>query len=590
MTAVHAKRDAAAAGSPPREPVGGTIETGALGTSGAPAGPGSPSNGDRTHPPTNGKPGRPGAPLKPPRPPLAAISILLAFLTTALFGLWWIDIRPGALADGFGDIGNLVQRMLPPTAESVPNLLTLALETLWIAIAGTGIATLVSVPLAAAAASTYTGPRVIRWLAHGVIVVTRAVPSLIFALIFVRVFGLGPLAGGLAIAVHSVGMIGKMMADVFEEQERSPRDAVAAVGATRLQSFVATTMSRALPAVTSLVLYRLDINIRASAVLGIVGAGGIGVALQTAIGSLQYQRALGIIIVIISMLLVLELVSYVAQKTVAEHAGERTVSDLYGKRLDPASAGWNRARLGRVGGGAVAAALFLVALFQLGFDPSRLASAWSNLAPMLAGFAPPTFNAEIAIGIFESVVMAFTATAFGVIFGLVVAVFSTNHLIRFEPLSIALRGVIVLMRGVPDIVYALIFVAALGLGPFAGFLALTISCTALASKFFTDSLQTINPAPIRALEATGANRLQVFVGAVWPQFVPSFIANSLFTSDLSLRESAVLGIVGAGGIGFLLDESIGTLHYDVTAGILIGLIIVVVALELAARWARKKVI
>lgn len=520
---------------------------------------------------------------------LATLAVPAAYIAVAVFGAWWIDIRPAALASGFGDIAALLERMVPPTTGDVGSLLSLALQTLWIAIAGTGLATIASVFLAAAASRRFTGPRAVQWLARGVIVVTRSIPSLVFAIVFVRIFGLGPLAGGLAIAFHSVGMIGKMMADAFEELEPSPRDAVSAVGANRMQNFVATTLSRALPSITSMVLYRLDINIRASAVLGLVGAGGIGVALQTAIGSLNYPRAAGIICVVVVMLLALELIAYAAQRSVAEHADERTASQLYAVRDDREALGWNRARALRGAGAVALAALFLVSLTQLAFTPARLLQAWDNAGALLAGFVPPVFTGDVFFGIFESVIMAITATTVGVAAGLVIAVLSTRHIVRFEPLSVLLRGVVVLMRGVPDIVYALVFVAALGLGPFAGFLALSISCTALASKFFTDSLEKVDPAPIRALEATGASRLQVFVSAVWPQFVPSFIGNSLFTSDLALRESAVLGIVGAGGIGFLLDESVASLDYRVTAGIIIGLVVVVFALESVARWARKKV-
>jgi phosphonate transport system permease protein len=518
------------------------------------------------------------------------VGIPLAYLAITLFGMWWLDIRPGALVDGFEDIAALLQRMVPPTVGDPANLVTLALETLWIAIAGTGLATIASIFLGAAASRHFTGPRVIGWLARGIIIVTRAIPSLVFALILVRIVGLGPLAGGLAIAFHSVGMIGKMFADVFEEQDSAPREAVAAVGASRAQNFVATTLSRALPSMTAIVLYRLDINIRASAVLGLVGAGGIGVALQTAIGSLDYQRALGIILVIVVMLLLLESVAYLAQRALAEHAEEHTTAELYGAGRTPATPGWNRSRILRVGSGVAALALFLFSLAQLFADAPRLARIWENSLAVISGFFPPVFTIDIAYGIFESVIMAISATTFGVIFGLVIAVLSTRHLIRFEPLSLALRGLMVLVRGVPDIIYALLFVAALGLGPFAGFLALAISCTALAAKFFTDSLVKVDPAPLRSLEATGANRVQVFVSGVWPQFVPSFIGNSLFTSDLALRESAVLGIVGAGGIGFLLEESVATLHYQTTAGILIGLVAVVVSLESVARWARRKVI
>jgi phosphonate transport system permease protein len=527
---------------------------------------------------------------RPPRPAAATIGIPLAYLAVTLFALWWLDIRPGALIAGLEDIARLLQRMVPPTIGDPAALAALAVETLWIAIAGTGVATIASVFLGAAASRHFTGPRFIGWLARGIIVVTRAIPSLVFALILVRIVGLGPLAGAMAIALHSIGMIGKMFADVFEELDPAPGEAVRAVGATRAQNFVATTLSRALPSMISIVLYRLDINIRSSAVLGLVGAGGIGLALQTAIGSLDYQRALGIILVIVGMLLVLELVAYLAQRALAEHAEENTTAQLYGDGRAAASPGWNRSRALRVGSGIAAAAVFVWSVGQVLADPPRIATVWENAVRVLAGFFPPVLSLEMAYGIFESVIMALSATTFGVLAGVVIAVLSTRHLVRFEPLALALRGLMVLVRGVPDIIFALLFVAALGLGPFAGFLALTISCTALAAKFFTDALVRVDPAPLRALEATGAGRLQVFVSGVWPQFVPSFIGNSLFTSDLALRESAVLGIVGAGGIGFLLDESVATLQYDVTAGILISLIVVVVVLEAVARWARRKVI
>ncbi|UOQ57465.1 phosphonate ABC transporter, permease protein PhnE [Leucobacter allii] len=518
------------------------------------------------------------------------LAIPLAYLVIAGFGIWWIDVRPSAVLAGLDDIASLLGRMLPPAIPEPANLFALILQTLWIAIAGTGFAAIVSVFLAAAASRHYAGPRVVGLLARGIIIVLRAIPSLVFALIFVRIFGLGPFAGALAIGCHSIGMIAKMMADTFDELSPTAREAVSAAGAGRAQTFVATTLSRSMPDIVSLVLYRLDINIRASAVLGIVGAGGIGVALQQAIGSLSYRTAAGIIVVIVLLLLVLEGLSYLAQRALTQHAAERTVAQLYGAGPDTARPGWNRPRVSRALAVWIPLGLFAVAVSQLSLNTSRLGQAWSQARDILAGFLPPHFSVEILMGIFETVVMAMTATAFGVVFGLVIAVLSTPYLVRFEPLNLLLRGLVVLLRGVPDIIWALLFVAALGLGPFAGFLALTISCTALASKFFTDGLLKIDPLPVRALEATGAGRLQVFVSGVWPQFVPSFISNTLFTSDLALRESAVLGIVGAGGIGFLLQESIVSLDYQTTAGILIGLVVVVVALETVAQQARRKVL
>lgn len=527
---------------------------------------------------------------KPPRAAVATWSIPLIFCLITAFAIWWIDIRPSAIVAGFSDISQLLTRMLPAEVGPVEALVPLIGETLLIAIAGTGAAALLSIPLAAAASRNYTGSRLLQLLARLIIMVTRAVPTLVFAIIFVRIFGLGAFAGALAVAVHSVGMIAKMVTDSFEELSQQPREAVTATGANRIQTFVATTLTQALPQISSFVLYRLDINIRASSILGLVGAGGIGVALQTAIGSLDYPRAAGIIALIIALLIVLEFISYGVQKTLVEHSNEKTKSQLYPSGKNASTPGWSIPRFGKLFAGVATLLLFAVALLMVLPAWERMSRAWSNAVEMLSGFIPPAFSVDIAYGLLESVVMAISSTTFGAFFGLTIALLSTPYLFQIPVLSGIFRTLVVVIRGIPEIIYALIFVAALGLGPFPGFLALTISCTALGAKFFTDALNNLDPTPIRALEEVGATRVQAFVSGAWPQFVPSFIGNSLFISDLALRESAVLGIVGAGGIGFLMQESVTTLNYQTTAGILLGLVTVVIILEQLARWARHKVI
>lgn len=520
---------------------------------------------------------------------LLVAALPAAYVAVALFGTWWMDLSLSSLVAGWADTARLLGRMFPPTFGNPGDLAALLVQTLLIALAGTGLAALASVPLAAAAASTFTGSRPVQLAARAVIVLTRAVPSLVFAIIFVRVFGLGPMAGGLAIAFHSVGMIAKMLADSFEEQDRLPAEAARAAGLNRLQVFAATVWSRAVPAFTSIVLYRLDINIRASAVLGLVGAGGIGVALQAAMGSLNYRRAAGIVLVIIALILLLEAISVATQRRVSTHNRAGTNPVLLPAGRETHRPGWDVRRAGRLALGIGAVGLFGYALWSLEADWSRLQDSLPNVWILVSGMFPPAFSTDILIGVMESLVMAMTATVAGVLVGLPLALVSTGLLVGNRVLSAAVRALVVLMRGVPDIVYALLFVAALGLGPFAGFLALAISCTALAAKFFTDSLEGLDPAPRQALEATGASRLQVLVSGVWPQFFPAFLGNGLFTSDLALRESAVLGIVGAGGVGFLLHESTATLHYETTSAILVCLVVVVFAIESAARWVRRQV-
>ncbi|WP_370184809.1 phosphonate ABC transporter, permease protein PhnE [Rhodococcus wratislaviensis] len=513
-----------------------------------------------------------------------------AFLVITLIGFWWMGVSAASLAEGVGDSWRLLQRMFPPTFGDPVTLTGLIIETLLIAVAGTGLATLASIPLALAATRSDSGRNIGRAVARGTIVLTRAIPSLIFAILFVRAFGLGPFAGGLAIAVHSIGMIAKLVADSIDELDPTPSEAVTAVGARRLQVEVATVLPRIAPVLTGAVLYRLDINIRASAILGIVGAGGIGVALETALGSLNYRRAAGMILVVICIILVLELVSAGARRRLSMHHSDRAHRDLFSAAREPHDVGWDSVRIRRILLTAGMLVLFLYSLWALDADLGRLRDAAPRMTEILSGMWPPAFSIAVYQGVLESLLMAVSATTVGVVLGLGLAVAATQLLVPSIILSAAARAVAVLLRGIPDIVYAIIFVAALGLGPFPGFLALSISCTALAAKFFTDSLEVLDPAPREALQALGATRCQVFVCAVWPQFVPSLTGNSLFTTDLALRESTVLGVVGAGGIGFLMYESVSTLDYQTTSAILGSLVVVVTALEAIARSLRQRII
>ncbi|MEV4459186.1 phosphonate ABC transporter, permease protein PhnE [Microbispora sp. NPDC049633] len=538
-------------------------------------------------------------PLRPPRSAraLVAAGLLIAAVAVTWLTFWWIGLSPASLAAGLDDTMRLLRRMWPPDLPGAGDVASMIAETLLIAVAGTGLAVLASVPLAFVAARTHRGPRWLRPAARVVVVLTRAVPTLAFAILFVRIFGLGPLAGALAVAVHSVGMIAKLLADAVEEADPVPAEAARACGAGEVQVAVSTVLPRVFPALAGIVLHRLDINIRASAVLGVVGAGGIGVALQTALGSLNYHRAAGIICVIVVLVLLLELLSVAVRRRTVHHAvhrgragrsaGDTTRTAALPAGRAPHDVGWDRGRVLRVTGAAAAGVVFLVSLWSLDPDPGRLSGAWPNLRGVLTGMWPPAFSGDLLMAVLESLLMALGAASAGAACGLVLALLTAVNTTPWRPLSAVVRVLLVVVRGIPDLVYALLFVAALGLGPFAGFLALWISSTALAAKFFADSLEQLDPLPHEALTSVGARRWQAFAAGIWPQFVPSFTGNGLFVADLALRESVVLGIAGAGGVGYLMQESIATLRYDTTAAIVIAIAVVVYAIETLARVARR---
>ncbi|MQA17517.1 MAG: phosphonate ABC transporter, permease protein PhnE, partial [Pseudonocardiaceae bacterium] len=166
-----------------------------------------------------------------------------------------------------------------------------------------------SLPLALLAARNLSPHPAVYAAVRVVVMVCRAVPDFVFALMFVAALGLGPLPGVLGLAIHSVGMLGKVYAERIEEIDPGPSEALSAVGASQLQVVRLAVLPEVIPSLVANTLYRFDINIRSSIILGIVGAGGIGYELVTALQSLAYQRAAAVMVIVLALVVVVEAVS-----------------------------------------------------------------------------------------------------------------------------------------------------------------------------------------------------------------------------------------------------------------------------------------
>lgn len=516
--------------------------------------------------------------------PVIPLVVVVGFVITAI-AVWQFELSLSALREGWEDASNLLARMLPVAWPNPSELLGLTLETLAIGLAGTGVATLVSVPLAMVTSGLLLPEA--RWTRRGVVALVsmlRSVPTLIFAILAVRVFGLGTLAGVVAVSLHSIGMIARLHSDALENLPTEPFEAVLSSGAGRLHACVAVALPQSLPMLVSIALFRLDINIRASAVIGLVGAGGIGVALQTALGSLQYGRALGVIVIIVGLILVLEVLGVRARTALSSmvadgHASSKKVPGRY----------ISRQRIGRWTVGLGVAVLFLLSFAATEFDLGRVQRAGGTLVEMATIAWPPTLGSGVLGALAETLLMAAAASYVGCWLGFCIALLIARNSTPNRVLSGVLRVVTVVWRGVPELIIALVLVAALGLGPQPGIIALALSSTALAAKLFIDALETQDRTPDIALAASGARRLQIVVGSVVPRFQPALMSNSLFVLDLVLRQSIILGIVGAGGIGFLLQRSVATLRYDRTVTILLLMFGTVQLVEATSRAVRRRV-
>ena len=240
---------------------------------------------------------------------LARFSVYFLIVAVVLASIKTIEIIPEFLLDAPEQMQDLLVRMWPPEFAYYPKGVHEALiETIHIASLGTLLSVLLALPFGLLAARNLTPVPALNYFAKLVLVSSRSVNSLVWALLFVGIFGPGALAGTLAIAFRSIGFVGKLIAEALEEAQRGPLEALSAAGADTGQLMWYGYWPQIKPAFFSILLLRWDINVRESAVLGLVGAGGIGMAMQSAIDLFQWQRVAIILLAIFAIVVVAEIV------------------------------------------------------------------------------------------------------------------------------------------------------------------------------------------------------------------------------------------------------------------------------------------
>jgi phosphonate ABC transporter permease subunit PhnE len=237
-----------------------------------------------------------------------------AFLVLAAVAFMWslrtIDVIPEFLADAPAQTLDLFGRMWPIDWKWFSSGVQEALiVTLNMATLGTILAFAMATPVALLVARNVTGNPVLNTVGRFILVGTRSVHSLVWALLFTAIFGPGPLAGMLAIAVHSIGFTGKFLSEAIEEAKPGPIEALRAVGSPWGSMMLKGFWPQVKPAFLALALFRWDINVRESAVLGLVGAGGLGVALDTALNNLYWDQVGLVLFVIFIVVVITEIVT-----------------------------------------------------------------------------------------------------------------------------------------------------------------------------------------------------------------------------------------------------------------------------------------
>ena len=248
-------------------------------------------------------------------------------------------------------------------------------------------------------------------------------------------------------------------------------------------------------------------------------------------------------------------------------------------------------RLTRLVLGALTVAVLVFAWYEAEMNPMQLWRDSANIASLGSEFLRPDFvDWEVyANAMVETLAIAVWGTVLAVIAGIPLGILSADN-VAPSWITFPVRRVMDACRAINELVFALLFISAVGLGPFAGVLALFVHTTGVVAKLFSEAVEAIDPTPVEGIRGTGGTWLQEIIFGVLPQVMPLWISYALYRFESNVRSATVLGIVGGGGIGMTFNETVRGFLYSQASAILIIVIVTVSVLDMISQRIRKRFI
>jgi phosphonate transport system permease protein len=495
--------------------------------------------------------------------------------------------------DGWSNAVEVLSGFAHPdlSADFLRRILALSVESLLIGVLGTVLAVAVGAAIALvtirvpdlpsppkqAPASQRLGFEVLRTLGRWVLGFLRSIPEIVWAYLFVRLFGLGAIPAILAIGLTVGGSIGKLYSELAEAVDPRTALALRAMGSRRSSILLFSVIPQVARQWIAYALFRLECNIRSGTILGVVGAGGLGSEIALAIRYFQYDKLATALFAVLTFVIALEFVSAWLRRSPS--------------RYTFAAAGLS-----------TVAALAVLDLPWSDLANPAGATLIAHAVPVQWGFVRTAARLVV-----DTLAMAWVATAVSALIAFVLAPLSATQLttgsyladpLRISGLAAAARrlaqwlsrGFLQVTRAMPELTLALVFVVWVGAGPLAGIMAIAVHNAGVLGRLYSDVLEEVEAGTPAALQAMGAGSLGTFLFAVLPQVRARLAAFTLYRFEVNVRATAMVGFVGAGGIGDALHTAISLFHLQDLALLLVTMVVVVTAVDTIGDRLRTRIL
>ncbi|NMC84520.1 MAG: phosphonate ABC transporter, permease protein PhnE [Anaerolineaceae bacterium] len=461
-------------------------------------------------------------------------------------------------------------------------------ETIAIGLMATLFSTIIAIPVSFLAAynimSRIPGGKPIYFVMRLILNFIRAIDTIVWGLIIIVWVGLGSFAGVIALTIHSIAALAKLFSEEIEHIDPGPVEAIEAAGGNFFQILRYGVIPQIVPPFLSYTLLRWDINMRSATVIGFVAGGGIGFFVVETIRQGAYQMYAAALWAVAVVIILVDAIS--------SHWRNRILAD------QPQKTQKAHHKILRVVYIILGIIVFMYCWQITDINFKDLFHPGSNFGSIIRDFVTIDLSASVlnvvVKDLITTVMQAFLATTLGAIFAIPFSFLAAKNLTGNNPFTKVLfyvtRGLFNILRSIEALLYVAIFVFWVGIGPFAGMLALAITTFALLGKLFSESIETIDAGPIEALNAIGSNILQMIRFAILPQIIPPFISYLIYQWDINIRMATIIGFAGGGGIGMTLSTYFGSLQYHKAGTVVLAIVIIVAIMDFTSAKIREELV
>ncbi len=570
----------------------------------------------------------------------------LLYKTVALFSILTLSLFMSKfslveLYKGLPDMLDLLKRLLLPTFENIDKILLALLDSIYLAILATSSGLILSLPLVFLSADNISPSKVLARCINFIMSILRTIPSLIYAAILVSIFSVGTFPGLLSLTIIAIVMSHKLLRDAIESLPDKLIISIKSLGANRAQLLQSAILPSVSKNIFSNFFIILESNIRSAAVLGFVGAGGIGQMLWKDLNHLRYDRVSTIILVIFVFIFLLDNISYILRnsrsiqnlnkriykikyffshqiKQESSHKNNKFNIEIQKSKSEKTNNEFNknqskfnstksqkskvsnvnrsiRQLIYRIYIGKIFISLVVIfilvnryiAAFNISHD--RLIRGLKQSSIIITRLLHPqlTYLPQSISAIIETLFIAISASIIGSLLTLAFSYLAARNTSHTTLLSNIIKLTMNLLRSFPPMITAIIFFRGIGPGPMSAVLSLSLYTLGSLAKLFFETVENIDKSYLQSSLSTGAGNFKIYAFILLPKLKDRFVSLSLYRFESNVRNSTLLGIVGAGGIGQKITMALQIRDYEKASILLLFLIIFVYTVDLSSKHIQK---